>query len=287
MTQRLTEFTNGSYVFDVIDSGPIDGSPLVLLHGFPQRATAWELVVPLLHEKGFRTIAPDQRGYSPRARPSRRRDYRAGELVGDVIALIDALGVDTVDLVGHDWGAFVAWAVAARHPDRITTLTAISVPHPSAFIQAMPRGQLLRSWYMAAFNLPKLPELFLSKALRPEAGGGARMGLPEPFAGRFYDDIVTSGALTGALNWYRGMPFWTTDDRATPKVVIPTTYLWSDEDFALGKAGARLTATWVDAPYEFRIVHGADHWLPESRPDDVAAAIIDRAGRPISAGGGG
>ncbi|WAC57760.1 alpha/beta fold hydrolase [Gordonia sp. SL306] len=276
MTDRLTEFANGPYVFDVIDSGPIDGVPIVLLHGFPQRATAWDLVVPLLHDKGFRTIAPDQRGYSPRARPGARRDYRMGELVGDVVALIDALGVESVDLVGHDWGAAVAWSVAGAHPDRIRTLTAVSVPHPAAFLRAMPRGQLLRSWYMAFFNLPKIPELFLSRVFRPSAGGGKRIGLPEPFAGRLYDDIVASGALTGALNWYRGLPFGTREDRRFPKIIVPTTYLWSDGDFALGRRGAEMTGNWVDAPYEFRVINDADHWLPENRPQEVATAILDR-----------
>lgn len=274
MTGRISEFRHGPYVFDVIDSGPLDGPPTILLHGFPQRATAWDLVTPLLHEKGRRTIAPDMRGYSPRARPTARRDYRISQIADDVVALIDALGVDSVDLVGHDWGGIAAWAVASRHPDRVRTLTTFSVPHPAAFIKAMPRGQILRSWYMFVFNLPTLPELFLSRFFRTSRGG-ERMGMPEPFAGRLHDDIVASGALTGALNWYRGMPFWTREDQVG-LITVPTTYVWSDGDFALGRAAAEMTSRYVDAPYEFRVLRDADHWLPESRPADVASAILDR-----------
>lgn len=275
MTDRITEFSNGPYVFDVIDAGPIDGPPVILLHGFPQRATAWELLAPRLHANGLRTLAPDLRGYSPRARPTARRDYRMSEIVRDVMALIDDLGVETVDLVGHDWGGAAAWAVAARHPERIATLTVASTPHPAAFIRAMPRGQVLRSWYMAAFNIPRFPEWFLARLFRSPQGG-RRMGLPEPFAGRIYSDIVESGALTGALNWYRGMPFWGPEDRRTGHIRVPTTYLWSDGDFALGRVAATMTSGYVDAPYEFRIIHGADHWLPETRPDELADAIVGR-----------
>ena len=103
------------------------------------------------------------------------------------------------------------------------------------------------------------------------------MGLPQPFAGRIFDDIVASGALPGALNWYRGMPFWRRDDQVG-MIRVPTTYVWSDGDFALGRAGAERSSRFVDAPYEFRVIHDADHWLPESRPAEVASAILDRIG---------
>lgn len=274
VTERLTEFTNGPLTFDVLDDGPLDGTPVVLLHGFPQRASSWELVAPLLHEQGYRTLAPDQRGYSPRARPSGRRAYALDHLTADVIALIDALGVDEVHLVGHDWGAAAAWSVAGHHPDRISSLTAVSVPHPGAFMQAMPRGQLLRSWYMAFFNLPVIPEKALT-ALFATSSGGRRMGLPEPYASRLNAEIIESGALTGALNWYRGLPFAATKQRRTR---VPTTYVWSDGDFALGRRGAQLTAGWVDAPYEFQVIEGANHWLPETHPRELAEAILARMG---------
>ncbi len=129
--ERLTEFRSGDLVLDVIDDGPLDGTPVVLLHGFPQRATSWNAVTPFLNDRGARTFALDQRGYSPRARPRGRRSYRADALVSDVQTLIEAIG-EPVHLVGHDWGAAGAWGVAASHPDSLLTLTAVSVPHPSA-----------------------------------------------------------------------------------------------------------------------------------------------------------
>lgn len=273
MTERITEYRRGPWTFDVIDEGPADGDPVILLHGFPQRASNWDRAARLLHERGLRTIAPDQRGYSPRARPRRRRDYRQSELVADVVALIDELGAQRVDVVGHDWGAAVAWTLAANHPGRVRTLTAISVPHPGAFLRAMPRGQILRSWYMLVFQLPWLPEKLLGAGMR-RPGFAVRMGLPADHDDRLAD-IVDSGALNGALNWYRGMPIPDPAVRMR-KVTVPTTYVWSDGDPALGRAGARLCASWVDAPYEFEALTGANHWLPENRPREVAEAILRR-----------
>ncbi len=113
---RLTQFRNGPHTFDVIDSGRLDGTPVVLLHGFPQRASTWNAVAEHLHERGLRTYAPDQRGYSPGARPRSRFAYGLAALTSDVVALIDAIGAPRVHLVGHDWGAAVAWSVAAATP---------------------------------------------------------------------------------------------------------------------------------------------------------------------------
>ncbi|MBD0862971.1 alpha/beta fold hydrolase [Gordonia sp. zg691] len=278
MANRITAFRRGPLTFDVVDSGPIDGEPIVLLHGFPQRASSWERVAPLLHDKGFRTLAPDQRGYSPGARPRRRRDYAQSELAADVLALLDEAGISEAHIAGHDWGAAVAWTLAGHHHDRVRTLTALSVPHPGAFVQAMPRGQILRSWYMAAFQIPVLPEKLLGWALRTQPDFGARMGLPEPFASRVAAEIGEYGALPGALGWYRAM--FARDPGSAPKRVrVPTTYVWGDADIAIGKVSARLCSAWVEAPFDFIVLPGADHWLPESRPDDVAAAILDRVTR--------
>lgn len=279
MTTRLTRFDRGPYTFDVIDEGPADGEPIVLLHGFPQRASCWELVAPILHDEGFRTIAPDQRGYSPGARPARRRDYVQGELVSDVLALLDSAGIERAHVVGHDWGAIVGWSVAAHHPDRVTTLTALSVPHAAAFLRAMPRGQILRSWYMAAFQVPVLPETLLGWAMRTQPDFGERMGLPQPFASRVACEIGDYGALPGALGWYRAM--FLPDRRSAPRPVrVPTTFVWGDADVAIGETSARLCSGWVEANYDFIVLPGADHWLPEAHPDDVAAAILARIDRP-------
>ncbi|MBV8965089.1 MAG: alpha/beta fold hydrolase, partial [Mycobacteriaceae bacterium] len=155
----MEQYRRGELTFDVIDSGPADGPVAVLLHGFPQFNTSWNAVIDRLTAGGYRCLAPNQRGYSPGARPPRRRDYRAPELVEDVHALIDASGADRVHLVGHDWGALAAWATAAQYPDRLASLSIFSVPHPAAFLKALVTSrQGLASWYMYFFQLPWLPE---------------------------------------------------------------------------------------------------------------------------------
>lgn len=150
---RLTSIERDGLTFGVVDDGPLDGHPVVLLHGFPQGPSSWAPTVAALHERGFRTYALDQRGYAPGARPRGRRAYRVAELVADVVVLIDRIG-GPVTLVGHDWGAAVAWNVASRHPDRVAHLVAASVPHTAAFFASMVRSrQLLMSWYIGFSTL--------------------------------------------------------------------------------------------------------------------------------------
>src|SRR3954452_5570270 len=176
---RLTEFAHDGLRFDVTDAGPVDGEPVVLLHGFPQTRHCWRRVVPLLSAGGYRVLAPDQRGYSPSARPKGRRAYRLERLTADVIALADAIGTPRFHVIGHDWGGAVAWALAARHPDRLHTMTSLATPHSRAMTRSMwSSDQLLRSWYIALFQVPWLPEL----AFRTDAT-----------AARLRDRLVRSG----------------------------------------------------------------------------------------------
>src|SRR6202000_1956864 len=132
----MEQYRRNALTFDVRDAGPADGPVVVLLHGFPQRNDSWDAVIDRLTAQGYRCLAPNQRGYSPRARPSRRRDYRMSELVADVGALIAASGARRVHLVGHDWGAAVAWAAAAEMPERLATVSPVSVPHPAAVLKS-------------------------------------------------------------------------------------------------------------------------------------------------------
>jgi pimeloyl-ACP methyl ester carboxylesterase len=266
--------------FDVIDDGPLDGPPVVLLHGFPQRATSWAKVTPPLGEAGFRTYAPDQRGYSPGARPRGRRAYKITGLVEDVVALIDRIDAP-VHLVGHDWGATVAWGVAARHRDRLASLTAVSVGHPQAFLRALRSAdQARRSWYMGLFQLPFVPERLLSgKWFVQRFLGGS--GMTDEMLTTYRAEIVDGGALTGGLNWYRAIPFALGD--VAPDVSVPTTLVWSDGDRALGRRMAELTEEHVDGPYELVELTGASHWIPEERPAELAEAIISRARSAASA----
>jgi pimeloyl-ACP methyl ester carboxylesterase len=268
----METYRRGELVFDVTDAGPADGEVVVLLHGFPQNRHSWTAVTPHLTAAGYRVLAPDQRGYSPGARPRGRRAYVAAELVEDVIALIDAAGADKVHLVGHDWGAFVAWALASARPERLHSLTAISVPHPAAMAWAMPRGQALKSWYMAAFQLPVLPEVIVPTDRGLKLMGGA--GLPVEQMRRYVAPLGRDG-LTAALNWYRAMPF-SRDKRFGHRITVPTLYVWSDGDVALGRAGAEATERYVRGPYRFEVLPGLSHWIPDEAPDRLAELVLEQ-----------
>lgn len=272
---RVTKVERDGLTFDVVDDGPLAGEPIVLLHGFPQRSTSWRYVVPLLNAAGYRTLAMDQRGYSPGARPRSRRAYVSQEVADDAKALIDRVG-GSAHVVGHDWGASAAWSVTGRHPDAVRTLTAVSVPHPVLFKQSVLHStQGLKSWYMGFFQLPVVPELVAQRGLvsRWVRAGGMRDEEVE----RFQREIVEDGALTTAMNWYRALPFDRGGGGVGRKSTVPTTLVWSDRDIYIGRWAVERTESMVDAPYELVELPGVSHWIPEHAPQELAEAIIRRA----------
>jgi pimeloyl-ACP methyl ester carboxylesterase len=277
----MDSFSRGDLVFDVRDSGPADGDAVVLLHGFPQDSSAFDRLSPALHSAGLRTLAPDQRGYSPRARPEGRAAYRLRGLVDDVLALLDAAGLQNAHVVGHDWGGVVAWALAAWHPWRVRTLTALSVPHPAAMTQAMVHSdQALRSSYIGFFQLPLVPEGVLL------AGRGAVLrrvlrqgGLPEDRVDEYVDRMREPRALTAALNWYRALPL----GARTPVGVVrvPTLHVWGAADAFLGRAATEASREFVDAPYALEVLEDVNHWIPElaaERTAELVTAHVRRNG---------
>lgn len=270
----MDTFQRGSLTFDVRDGGPPGGEPVVLLHGFPQDSRSYDRVVPLLHAQGLRTLVPDQRGYSPGARPTGRRAYVGHELAADVIALLDAAGLDAAHVVGHDWGGGVAWGLADRYPERVRSLTVLSTPHPAALTGAG-LGQLRKSWYMFAFQLPWLPDAFLGLGVRRGelAKNLVKTGMPADSAAHNERRMAEPGAITAAINWYRGLPFSLRDP--VGRTTVPTTYVWGNADNFLGRAAAELTAKYVSADYRF-VELDADHWLPENEPDRVSELILER-----------
>ncbi|WP_228988745.1 alpha/beta fold hydrolase [Streptomyces sp. DH8] len=275
--RRITSYVRDGLVFDVVDQGPLDGEIVVLLHGFPQTAVSWGVLAPLLHARGYRTLAPDQRGYSPGARPRGRFAYRMSQLVEDVVALIGTAVPRgrKVHVVGHDWGAAVAWTLAAARPDVVATLTALSIPHPAAFMRALfTSRQFLKSWYMFAFQVPWLPELLIGRvdpAASPRLTGRLAAGQEPERLVRDVEHLVTSGALTPALNWYRAMPFSTPDQ--LKKVAVPTLFVNSDSDPAVGRAGAAHTRGLVTGPYTLHTLTGVGHWIPEQAAHEVAELL--------------
>lgn len=264
-------------VFDVMTRMPREASddPVVLLHGFPETAASWSAVTEQLAVNGLASYAPDQRGYSPGARPVDVADYRLDLLVADVLGLCDALGLDQVHLVGHDWGAIVAWAVAATHPRRVKSLTAVSVPHPAAFAWARENDadQRERSGYMDFFTKPDEPE----QALLADDCVALRLGfgdvVPSVAVEEHLRVLSAPGAMTAALNWYRAID---ADGHDLPDVKVPTTFIWSSGDIAISRAGVERCADHVSGAYRYVEIPDGTHWVPEEYPDRVAEAIIDR-----------
>ena len=274
----MEQFRRGELVFDVIDSGPADGPVVVLLHGFPEQNTMWQSITSRLAAQGYRCLAPRQRGYSTGARPTRRRDYRISELAEDVRALIDASGVQRVHLVGHDWGATVAWRVAQQFPGRLLTVTSLSVPHPGAFMKALVTSrQGLASWYMYFFQLPRIPEWYMMRGRGTFTLSGlvkSRAGHAPALAESEAKAMAEPGALTAALNWYRAIPL--SDPReAGKKVTVPTMFIWSDGDIALLEKGARACGDYVLGDYRFEVLEGVSHWILDEQPDTVADLLLD------------
>ncbi|QDQ98206.1 alpha/beta fold hydrolase [Tomitella fengzijianii] len=294
--RQMDRYEHAGMTFDVIDSAPDapdpdapdpdasghalghapDLAPVVLLHGFPQTAASWGAVTPQLNRAGYRTIAVNQRGYSPGARPRGRRAYRLELLMADVVALIERIGTGPVHLVGHDWGAAVAWMLAANRPDLVRTLTAVSVPHPGAFVRSMLSStQAMHSYYMAMFQVPRLPEWVARRLPRVFDRMLRRTGMTDAMVERVRAEVIDAGALTGAINWYRAMPLTSPTMMNRPSRV-PTTFVWSDGDVALTRRGAELTAEYVQADYRFEVLEDVSHWVPEEAPDALARFILER-----------
>ncbi|MBM7366974.1 alpha/beta fold hydrolase [Gordonia hydrophobica] len=272
----MKSFSRAGLTFDVVDAGTATNGTVVLLHGFPQTSHSWRAVTQILVERGYRTIAPDQRGYSPQARPRGRYAYRIGELVSDIESLIIQSDAGRVHLVGHDWGAQVAWMLAAARPDLISTLTTVSVPHPAAFVASMTQSdQLRRSWYMAAFQPPKLPELLIDRKPQVLDRMLAETGMDPEMIADTHRLVVDSGALTGGLNWYRAIPFGRPGE-IRKRIAVPTTHVWSTGDTALARRGADLAGRHVDADYRLVVMDDATHWIPEQNPAEIAEIILDR-----------
>ena len=275
----MERFTNAAFSFEVTDTAAAgrggSAGVAIFLHGFPQDRSCWDRVTPALAAGGYRVLAPDLRGYSPGARPPGRSAYRNSQLAADVLALADAAGTERFHLAGHDWGAALAWYMAGRHPGRVISLAALSVPHPQAFVQALiSSSQAARSWYMAAWQLPWLPERVLGRrdgqAFRDML---VRSGLDPASADRYAGRARDPAVLRGPLNWYRAMPF-SLREPAGP-VRVPTMFAWGNRDRFVSRAAAELCGRYVTGPYRFTELDGASHWLPERAPDQVAALLAE------------
>ena len=275
--------TRDGLVFDLTTAGPPGGEPVVLLHGFPQSARCWDAVAPALTAAGLRTVAPDQRGYSPGARPAGRAAYRLSELVADAAAVVEMVQQERdqhqtgVHVVGHDWGAVVAWALAGRRPELVRTVTGLSVPPAGAFRAALRRPrQALASWYVGAFQVPGLAErVFAVPPGQPWSPRLVRMlvrsGQTRELAERDAAGVADRGTLTAALNWYRALPLSLRHD--VPQPTAPALYVWSDRDTALTRDAAELAPRHVAGPFRYVELRGTSHWILDEAPGELAELV--------------
>jgi len=258
-------------------------APLVLLlHGFPQTRYTWRHQLPALAAAGYRAVAPDQRGYSPGARPEGVERYTQDLLAADVLAMADALGADRFHLAGHDWGGQIAWLVAARHPARIRSLCVLSRPHPAAFRAALrsDQAQSERSSHHRSFQDPAMTDRLLEDGARRLRRALQHQGVPAPDIDAYLTVLGEPAALDAALNWYRAAGAKSTDAASglalddVSDIRVPTLYLWGDSDATVGRAAVEATARHVRAAYELVVVPNAGHFLTDQAPEAISSALL-------------
>lgn len=249
--------------FHVREAGPASGDLVLLLHGFPQSGYEWREVMPALAAAGYRVVAPDQRGYSPGARPTGDDEYTLDHLVADTVAIADHYRARRFHLVGHDWGAGVAWATAIAHPDRLHSLTAVSVPHPAAYAEASrdPNGEQSRKkGYINTFAAPGAANTLANAGFLRAAGPA---DATDADIAEYTRVLGTPAAMDAALAWYRANDLRTGLGTGAPAVTVPTLFVYGTGDCCLGRDAADLTEQYVDAPYRYRVLDGVSHWIPE------------------------
>jgi pimeloyl-ACP methyl ester carboxylesterase len=272
----------GKHTFTAVAAGPRGGELVLLLHGWPEFASAWTEEIKALAAAGYRAIAVNQRGYSSGARPTEVEQYAPEYLVADALAFADSQGAQRFHLVAHDWGGMVAWALASGRPERLRSLTILATPHPTALQEAAAadQDQYHRLDYIRFFRQPDGAaerSLLADGAARLRAAYGARV--PEDVVNEYVGRLTKPGALTATLNWYRAVD----DNFNVPagRIAVPTLYLWGSDDMKLGRDAATRTRSFVDAAYRFEILEGASHWLPEEVPGTIIPLLLEHlSGKP-------
>ena len=272
-----TDVALGDLAFTVDQAGPETGSPVLMLHGFPQTRRAWRSQMGVLSAAGFRCVAPDQRGYSPGARPGETSAYAAPNMVADAFAIMTALGHARFHLVGHDWGGQIAWLMAAEQPQRLKSLTVLSRPHPAAFARALKEdaAQAARSGHHRT-----LLEDGAAAAIRADDMAGFRrmfaaQGVPADTAQAYVSALSEPGAIEAAIAWYKagGAALRASD---VPAVTVRTLYIWGDADATVGRAAAEGTAAFVTGAYRFEVIPGAGHFLTDQVQETVNRLLVAR-----------
>ena len=264
-----------------------DGPPVVLLHGFPDSGRLWRHQVPALVQAGFKVIVPDMRGYGRSDKPMEVEAYRMHLLVGDVLAVLDAVGVDgsgeRAHVVGHDWGASVAWATALAAAEHVERLVALSVGHPATFFGGNFTGheksfeQHEKSWYMLLFQFPEIAEEWLSS----DDWANFRAWIRHPDADACIAELHRNGSLTPGLNYYRAnIPpkLFLRSGFEVPPVQAPTMGVWSSGDPALTEGQMIRSGSQVAGPWRYERLDGPGHWTGLEAPDEVNRLLTDFLG---------
>jgi pimeloyl-ACP methyl ester carboxylesterase len=260
--------------FSVRISGNNQDTPVLLLHGFPESSAMWTRLMSDLNNQGYYTIAPDQRGYSAGARPRETDQYHILHLEKDVLAIADALNIDTFHLIAHDWGSAVGWELATKYPERILSYSCLSVPHLSAFARAYDEDeeQYEASDYMRFFQTKWLPEYVISRndyqILRE-----TRPSYDEDEMDSYLHLFRQKRALTSAINWYRANFNLFSENRNASKVAVPTLFIWGNRDIALKRSGAEWTKDYVSGYYKF-LELDAGHWLIQEAYDTIYSEVM-------------
>ncbi|NWG34418.1 MAG: alpha/beta hydrolase [Chloroflexi bacterium] len=272
--------TNG-ITLHVMQAGPKSGVPVMLLHGFPEFWYGWKNQIPALVEAGCRVIVPDQRGYNLSDKPKGVKNYRVDELVKDLLGLMDALDYEKVNLVGHDWGAVVAWTLAILHPQRLHRLGIMNVPHPAVMRRFLTHDleQIRRSWHIFFFQLPWLPERFMSAngwrgAVSALRGSSKIHTFTNEDIARYKEAWSQPGAMTSMINWYRAVIRHMPKLPKEPRVRVPTLMMWGMKDFALTHRMARPSMDYVEEG-NLILFPEATHWVQHDEAEAVNHYLVD------------
>ena len=248
------------------------GRPVVLLHGFPDSGRLWRYQVPALATAGFQVIVPDLRGYGRSDKPGPVDAYSLPLLAGDVLAILSELEIGQAHVVGHDWGAALAWGLAALAPGNVNHLVALSVGHPVTFLRTLEQRQ--KSWYMLLFQFPGIAERWLTE----DGWANFRSWGGHPDTSQVIAELEANGSLTPGLNWYRANvspEYWVRPPAQLPPVQAPTMGVWSTGDFALSEVQMTDSAASVAGPWRYERLDGPGHWMQLDAPEQVNALLLD------------
>ena len=265
----------------VVQAGPKSGIPVILLHGFPEFWYGWRKQIPALVNAGCRVIVPDQRGYNLSDKPKDKKDYDVFTLVDDVLGLIKALDYEKVNLVGHDWGAVVAWTLAVTHPEKLHKLTVMNVPHPAVMQKFLRRDfeQMRRSWYVGFFQIPWLPEKIFTtnnfrRLARAVQGSAKKNSYTDADMEKYKEAWSQPDAITSMLNWYRAIVQHPPQLPEDVRVKVRALMMWGMKDFALSHRMARPSMDYCDEG-NLILFPEATHWVHLDAADEVNHYLID------------